>query len=464
MSERLSQLAAIVEGRLIGDDAEFAGVSTDTRSLRPGELFLALRGERFDGQAFVRRAAALGAAAVVVEREQDVPLPQVVVSDTLAALQRYAAAWRLRFQCPVVAVTGSNGKTTVKEMLAAILANTGPVLVTRGNLNNHIGVPLTLLRLSEEHAHAVIEMGASNPGEIALLTRLVRPNVGAITNAGPAHLEGFGSIEGVARAKGELFADLAADGVAVINADDRHAPLWHELAGDRRKVTFGLDKDADVRARAVEAEGSRTRFTLTTPLGEATVELPLAGRHNVMNALAAAAATTALGLDPARIAAGLAAAAPVAGRLQSRPAAVAGVRLIDDSYNANPASLAAAVEWVVAQPGEAWLALGDMAELGSDAEAAHAEAGRAARAAGIERLFAVGPLSRAAVDAFGAGARHFEDQEELIAALHEALVPGVNLLVKGSRSARMDRVAHALLADDDNNGNGEGNEGRAATC
>jgi UDP-N-acetylmuramoyl-tripeptide--D-alanyl-D-alanine ligase len=453
---RLAEFAAIVDGRLIGSDAGFAGVSTDTRGLRPGELFVALRGERFDGHEFVRRAAALGAAGAVVGNEGDVALPQVVVGDTLTALQRYAAAWRLRFRIPVIGVTGSNGKTTVKEMLAAILGGAGPVLVTHGNLNNHVGVPLTLLRLHDEHRHAVIEMGASHPGEIALLTRLARPDVGVITNAGPAHLEGFGSIEDVARAKGELFADLAADGVAVINTEDRYAPLWRELAGDRRQVTFGLESQADVRARGIEADGERTRFTLVTPDGEMPVELPLAGRHNVLNALAAAAAAGALGLDVRRIGIGLTAAAPVAGRLQLRVSDIPGVRLIDDSYNANPASLAAAVDWLTAQPGDAWLVLGDMAELGAGAAAAHAEAGRAARAAGVVRLFALGPLARAAADAFGHGAAHFDDRDALIAALRRELSSGVNLLVKGSRSARMDRVAHALFAGDGG--------GRAASC
>lgn len=456
MNARLAQLASVVEGRLQGGDATFTGVSTDTRGLAPGDLYVALRGERFDGHEFVARAASLGAAGALVERPQDVALPQIVVGDTLAALQRYAAAWRLRFRGPVIGVTGSNGKTTVKEMIAAILRGVGPVLVTRGNLNNHIGVPLTLLRIDDEHAHAVIEMGASGPGEIALLTRLARPNVGVITNAGPAHLEGFGSLDGVARAKGELFADLAADGVAVINADDPRSPVWYELAGDRRRVTFGLEAGADVRARAIESDGGVTRFMLITPAGEAAVELPLAGRHNVLNALAAAAVATALELDPARIAAGLTGVAGVAGRLQSRPASVPGVSLIDDSYNANPASLAAAVSWLVAQSGDAWVALGDMAELGDGAEAAHAEAGRAARAAGVTRLFAVGPLSRHAVEEFGDGATHYDDQESLIAALREALTPGVNLLVKGSRSARMDRVAQAFAAGEDG--------GRDAPC
>ncbi|MEQ8800204.1 MAG: UDP-N-acetylmuramoyl-tripeptide--D-alanyl-D-alanine ligase, partial [Salinisphaeraceae bacterium] len=320
MKLRLSEVATLVNGRLVGDDAWVEGVSTDTRRLAPGCLFVALRGEHHDGHEFVRRAATLAAGAALVAREVDGGPSQILVGDTLAALQRLAAAWRLRSNAPVLAVTGSNGKTTVKTMLAAILGQSGRVLATRGNLNNHIGVPLTLLELSAEHDFAVVEMGANHPGEIALLTRLARPNVGLITNAGDAHLEGFGSREGVARAKGELFADLAADGIAVINADDAYADLWGELAGDRRQLRFGLRGKTEVRAHDVTTEANGMRFVLTAPDGEAAVTLPLAGRHNVANALAAAAAAAAVGTPVAAIAAGLAAVPPVAGRLPARSA------------------------------------------------------------------------------------------------------------------------------------------------
>lgn len=438
-----SEIAALVGGRLVGNDTAVQGVGTDTRSLASSALFVALRGERFDGHEFVRRAASLGAVAALVDRQADVPLAQIVVADTLTALQRLAAAWRLRCPARVFAVTGSNGKTTVKEMLSAILRQGASALATRGNLNNHIGVPLTLLELESSHDYAVIELGANHPGEIALLTRLVRPNAGVITNAADAHLQGFGSREGVARAKGELFADLAADGNAVINADDHFAPLWAELAGDRRQVTFGMAHDADVRARAIEYDGALTRFRLVTPDGEAAVELPLAGRHNVANALAAAAASWSMNLPLPAIAAGLGETAPVAGRLQRR-ITKSGAVLIDDSYNANPSSLAAALEVLVAEGECGWLVLGDMGELGEGAEAAHAEAGRAARKAGVGRLFAVGELSAAAVHAFGEGARHFPDRDALIAALLEDLCPGVTLLVKGSRAAAMEQVVAAL--------------------
>lgn len=447
MKLHAAEIAVLVGGRLVGDDTAVQGVGTDTRSLDTGALFVALRGDHFDGHEFVRRAASLGAAAALVDQESDVALPQIVVDDTMAALQRFAAAWRLRCSAQVFAVTGSNGKTTVKEMLASILRQSASVLATRGNLNNHIGVPLTLLELEATHDYAVIELGANHPGEIALLTRLVRPHAGVITNAADAHLEGFGSREGVARAKGELFADLAADGNAVINADDSFASLWAELAGDRRQVTFGFGRGAAVRARALEYDGALTRFRLVTPDGEAAVELPLAGRHNVANALAAAAVCWSMNVPVPTIAAGLGDVTTVAGRLQRRKTA-AGATLIDDSYNANPSSLAAALQVLASEGGRGWLVLGDMGELGEDAEAAHAEAGRQARQAGVDRLFAVGALSAAAAKAFGAGGQHFIERDALIAALAQDLAEGVTVLVKGSRAAAMEQVVTALLPNE----------------
>ncbi|MDT0618083.1 UDP-N-acetylmuramoyl-tripeptide--D-alanyl-D-alanine ligase [Salinisphaera sp. P385] len=447
MKLRLSEVATLVNGRLVGEDAWVEGVSTDTRRLAPRCLFVALRGEHHDGHEFVRRAATLAAGAALVAREVDGGPAQIVVGDTLAALQRLAAAWRLRSNAPVLAVTGSNGKTTVKTMLAAILGQSGRVLATRGNLNNHIGVPLTLLELGAEHDFAVVEMGANHPGEIALLTRLARPNVGLITNAGDAHLEGFGSREGVARAKGELFADLAADGIAVINADDAYADLWGELAGDRRQLRFGLRGKTEVRAHDVATEANGMRFVLTAPDGEAAVTLPLAGRHNVANALAAAAAAAAVGTPVAAIAAGLAAVPPVAGRLRAR-SATGGATLIDDSYNANPDSLAAAIEVLTAGTGQAWLVLGDMAELGDATDKRHAEAGRLARKAGVRRLFTIGRHSALAAGTFGDGARHYEEREALVRDVADGLSADVTVLVKGSRSAGMEQVVEALICND----------------
>lgn len=443
MKLRASEIAAIVDGRLVGEDVFVEGIGTDTRELPANSLFIALRGERFDGHEFVRRAASLGAAAALTDHQSETPFPQIVVADTLAAMQRFAAAWRMRSRAQVFAVTGSNGKTTVKEMLAGILRQGGCVLATRGNLNNHIGVPLMLLELEESHDYAVMELGANHAGEIATLTRLVRPNAGLITNAADAHLEGFGSREGVARAKGELFADLAADGSAVINADDDYAPLWTELAGDRHQVTFGLDANADVVARDIEYDGAVTRFRLITPDDQASVVLPLSGRHNVVNALASAAACWGMNVPLANIVTGLEHSVPVDGRLQ-RVAAASGATLVDDTYNANPSSLAAALDVLAGEGGRCWLVLGDMGELGDDAEAAHAEAGRQARAAGVERLFALGTLSASAVQAFGQGGQHFTDRESLINCLQRELGSATTVLLKGSRSAAMDKVVAAL--------------------
>jgi UDP-N-acetylmuramoyl-tripeptide--D-alanyl-D-alanine ligase len=341
-----------------------------------------------------------------------------------------------------VGVTGSNGKTTVKEMLALILGRQGPVLVTQGNLNNDIGLPLTLMALGAEHQHGVVEMGANHPGEIARLAHIAVPQVGVITQCAPAHLEGFGSVEGVARAKGELFQGLPENGTAVINADDAHAGLWHELAGSRRRLTFGLDRDADVTG-SWTFEGRGYDVRLRTPNGEASLRLPLLGRHNVLNALAAAAAALALGLSLDPVVAGLERMRPVAGRLQPKRGPL-GSRIVDDTYNANPGSLAAALSALEGIDGRRWLAFGDMAELGADAAEFHRQAGDMARGAGVERLYALGPLSRLTVDAFGVGGYHFAGHEALTSTIREGLGPDVTILVKGSRSMHMERVVQAL--------------------
>jgi UDP-N-acetylmuramoyl-tripeptide--D-alanyl-D-alanine ligase len=447
--DRLAHLAQVVGGRLAGADAGFTGVSQDTRKLRAGELYVALSGARFDGHAFVGQAARLGAAGALVERALEEPLAQVVVPDALKALQDYAAHWRGRFGIPVIGVTGSNGKTTTKEMLSAILAQRGPVLATAGNLNNHIGVPLTLLQLRAGHQTAVIEMGANHAGEIAALTGLARPGIGVVTQAGLAHIEGFGSREGIARGKGELFAGLAAEGLAVINADDAYASLWRQQAGHCQQLSFGLEQAADVTARGVREtvgrDSGHVGFELTTPQGKAAVRLPMLGRHNVMNALAAAGCALGAGFTLDEIARGLGAMRGVAGRLLRRPARK-GAQLIDDTYNANPTSLAAALEVMAQLPGRRWLVLGDMGELGEESRKWHREAGEWARARGIERLFAIGPLSREAVGAFGAEALHFETHARLAAALLDDLDADVTILVKGSRSMHMEEVVQALLA------------------
>ncbi|TXH04439.1 MAG: UDP-N-acetylmuramoyl-tripeptide--D-alanyl-D-alanine ligase [Nevskiaceae bacterium] len=450
MMETLYAAAQRIGARLIGDNAGFARVVTDTRQLAAGDLFVALKGENFDGHDFVAQAGARGAVGALVSRVVDCALPQIVADDTLTALQRYAASWRNDFDLPVVAVTGSNGKTTTKQLLSAVFAARGPVLATQGNLNNHIGVPLTLLSLRREHRTAVIEMGANHLGEIALLTQLARPDVGVITQAGDAHLEGFGSREGVARGKGELFAGLSAGGVAVINADDVYAPLWRELAASASIISFGFGEHADVRAVHAQPDPAEAptgmRFELRAPEGRQTVTLPLPGRHNVGNALAAAACGVALGMDLRDIAAGLARVQAPQGRLNWK-ATPEGARLLDDSYNANPTSLRAGMELLAGLGGERILALGGMAELGADAPRLHREAGEAAKALGIDRLYALGPLAAEAAQGFGAGGQAFDDADALAAALRPQLNKNVVLLVKGSRSSRMERVVAALTGD-----------------
>lgn len=438
----LGTLARTVSGALLGGDAAIDGVSTDTRTLRGGQLFVAIVGPNFDGHDFVESAAAAGAAGALVSRELPVDIPQVVVDDTRAALGRYASAWRLQFEVPVVGVTGSNGKTTVKEMTAAILRERGCVLATRGNLNNDIGLPLTLLGMATRHRAAVIEMGASRGGEIAALTEITRPGVGVVTNAGPAHLEGFGDLEGVARAKGELYAGLPADGHAVINADDAFAPLWTDLAQHCKRVSFGIGTDCDYTAHDLEV-APVARFKLVAPGGERDITLPVPGRHNVINALAATATAVAAGANLDDAVAGLTKFSTVNGRLRLT-AAQRGAQVIDDSYNANPASLDAAMDVLAAQPGRRWLVLGDMLELGNEAHELHARAGEKARVLGIERVFALGPMAAVAAEAFGDGAESFVDHEALAARVATDLAADVIVLVKGSRGMRMERVVMAL--------------------
>ncbi len=441
----LTAAARVLDGTLAGRDTEFSGVSTDTRTLARGDLFVALTGPRFDGHAFVAEAAARGAVGALVARAVDAGVPTVQVTDTRLALGRLAAHWRTQFAIPVIAVTGSNGKTTVKNMIAAIMAETGPGLATQGNLNNDVGVPLTLLRLRERDRYAVIEMGMNHPGEIDYLTHLTRPTIALINNAAAAHLAGLGSVEAVARAKGEIYAGLGDDGVAIVNADDDYAALWRELAGRRRIISFGLDKPADVSAEyTLGADGSTIH--LHTPQGGISMRLPLLGRHNVMNALAAGSAALAGGASLADIQAGLEKLKAVSGRLEVKSGAN-GARVLDDTYNANPGSLAAGVEVLKAAAGERVLVLGDMGELGEAAPDIHRRVGALAARLGIERLYAVGELTREAVAAFGANARHFESQEALIDDLRRAMHADMTVLVKGSRSSRMERVVAGIIDD-----------------
>jgi UDP-N-acetylmuramoyl-tripeptide--D-alanyl-D-alanine ligase len=443
----LADLARCGSGRLVGEDRAFDAISTDSRTLPSGALFAALRGDRFDGHEFATAAAERGACGLLVERALPISLPQVIVADTLAALTACARAQRRRFRGPVVAVTGSNGKTTTKEMAGAILCRKGPCLVTKGNLNNHIGVPLTLLGLREEQQCAVIEMGANHRGEIAHLASIAEPTIGLVTNAGAAHLEGFETLEGVAAGKGELFAALPPAGVAVVNADDRYASLWRATAAGRRVLTFGIEAPADFAARQIvasmEVGEPCQEFQLVTPIGTERVRLELAGLHNLRNALGAAAAAHAAGAGLEDIVAGLAAVKPVKGRLELKPA-INGALLVDDSYNANPGSLKAGLDAFRAFRGARWLVLGDMMELGPAADALHAEIGRYARESGVRRLLAFGPKSKFAADAFGPGGEWFENIDDLISEVRQSVTAGVAVLVKGSRANRLERVSAAL--------------------
>ena len=453
---RLSEAARVLHGTLSGADVEFTGVSTDSRAVEPGQLFVALRGERFDAHEFVAEAQANGAVAAMVSRDCAGDLPLLRVADTRQGLGRIAEAWRQRYQIPVVAVTGSNGKTTVKEMISAALAQTGPVLSTRGNLNNDIGVPLTLARLRPEHRFAVIEMGANHPGEIAYLTDLTHPQVAVVNNAGPAHLEGFGSLEGVAKAKGELFAGLNASGTAVINADDVFADTWYRLARHAQIVRFGLGPEADVTADW-QPQDSGSRVLVHTPVGSAELLLPLPGRHNVLNALAAIAAALACEVSLASVCEGLESLQPVAGRLQMRVGA-GGLQVLDDTYNANPGSLGSALAVLAGQAGGKWLVLGDMLELGAEGEVLHRQAGRLARGAGVDGLYALGTLARHAADEFGDGGQHFDDWQDLVRAVRrDGRAPGT-VLVKGSRGMHLERVVEALV--DEQHRAAEGNGGQ----
>ena len=441
---RLSTLAADCGGRMVGPDREITRVHTDTRSIATGDLFVALRGERFDGNAFAAQALEAGAVAALVEREDALPVGAsgIVVDDSRHALGQIARAHRHRINPRLLAVTGSNGKTTVKEMLAAILRGVhgdAAVLATEGNLNNDIGLPLTLLRLEPAHRFAVCEMGMNHAGEIAWLCEVAEPDIALINNAGTAHLENLGSLEGIARAKGEIVLGLRETGIAVLPQTDRWLHLWQQFAGNRQTLRFGLDPAAEVAGDAA-GEGA---VTLRHGDTVTTCRLAVPGLHNAHNACAAIAAAIAAGVPLADAAAALDGFGGSKGRLQLKRAAN-GATLIDDTYNANPDSAKAAIAVLAAAPQPRILVLGDMGELGPDAPTLHREVGEAARAAGLERLLATGELSRETVAGFGAGGEHFASHAALIDALRGRLAPDVTVLVKGSRFMRMEQVIEAL--------------------
>ncbi len=441
----LSEASQALSANYIGDDVLLNGVSTDTRSLSGGELFIALRGPNFDGHQFSAQAIDKGVAAMMVDHEIDLAIPQLIVDDTRLAMGQLARVWREKFTIPVLAVTGSNGKTTVKEMLASILSGLGEVHATKGNLNNDIGVPLTLFKLGEQHMSAVIEMGANHAGEIACLVGIAKPDVAMITNAASAHLEGFGSLEGVARAKGEIYAGLSTDGIAIVNADDRFVSLWRELINSQKKIEFGLNAVCDVCAEFKPGVYNNETLIKTSE-GEIKVSLPLLGRHNVMNALAATAAALAVNVPLDIIKQGLENMQPVPGRLQLKPG-LHESRIIDDTYNANPASVKAAIDVLQGFSGDHFLVLGDMSELGSGEEALHRQVGQDAREQGVNRLYTLGELAKHAASEFGEHAYSFKAHDSLVAALIKDLHKDTTLLVKGSRRMHMERVVEALTIE-----------------
>ncbi len=455
MKLSLAKLAALFANDLpVAEQAKyqnqyFQGISTDTRTLQPGQLFIALEGENYDGHLFVEEAQKKGAVAAVVKRKSAASLPQILVSDTVQALGALAHYWRKQFNLPAIGLTGSNGKTTLKNMIASILRaacdnQPDSVLSTEGNLNNHIGVPLMLSRLQTSHRYAVIEMGMNHFGEISYLTQMVCPTVAIITNACPAHLQGVSDLAGVARAKGEIFSGLSQTGAAILNREDTYYSYWKGLIGQRLCLTFGLNAPADIYAiMHASTDSLKQAVTLVRPGERIDVALPLLGQHNVMNALAATAACTALHIDAQAIKAGLENVEPAKGRLQLH-AFARDIRLIDDTYNANPASLTAAVKVLAKFAGNKILILGDMRELGDSSSDLHASMGETIRQAGIDQLFTYGDLSEHISKNFGENAYHFRDQKVLVDTLRKQLRPNSTLLIKGSRYMKMENVVAAL--------------------
>jgi len=456
ISLSISESARLINGTISGKDVSFSSVSTDSRNLQRGQLFVALSGPNFDGHNYLPQVQHDGAAAAMVQRVIDTDLPCLLVQDTLKGLGALASVWRDRGKAMVAAITGSNGKTTVKEMLASIMERKGAVLATQGNLNNEIGLPLTLLRLQDEE-YAVVEMGANHLGEIDALTKIARPDVALITNAGRAHLEGFGSVEGVAKAKGEIINGLSEDGTFVLNADDAWSSYWREQAGSREIVSFGFDQSADVSVSIDgvipewREDGFYNCFQVNTPKGELDVELALAGAHNCRNALAAIAVAGVMGADKDAIRDGLKSVRPVKGRLCPLNGAD-GVRIIDDSYNANPDSVSAAIDVLTGMGGEAqrrFLVLGELAEVGEDIDVVYKQLGEKAKELGVDRIYAVGAAS-AVSTSFGQGGHGFAKKEQLLEQLKNELRSGDMVLIKGSRSAGMESVVAGLSQGEGN--------------
>ena len=448
ISFAMSEICGRLNARHLGDDVQFSTVSTDSRRINPGDLFVALKGPKFDGHDYLTQVFEQGAVGAMVSQDTAVDMPRLLVHDTRVGLGRLASLWRQASDVPVVAITGSNGKTTVKEMVAAILSTKGDVLATQGNLNNDIGLPLTLLRLQEQD-YAVVEMGANHVGEIDYLSRLAEPDVVLINNAGRAHLEGFGSVEQVAHAKGEIVNGLKADGCFIYNLDDPMSAIWKELAGEKRVVTFGTSDQSDVRLIADSGcfnwtvNGFENVFTVTADGQSVELSIALGGAHNRMNATAATAIALQLGVSMEQVQQGLATLSPVAGRLQFK-AGANGISLVDDSYNANPESVTAAIEVLASASARRCLVLGPLAELGEGADQFYQELGSTANACGVDRIYTYGAANRAA-EAFGEEGFGFADKESLIAAIKTELKQGDVVLIKGSRSAGMEQVVSVLM-------------------
>lgn len=445
----LQTIAGEIDGQLSHGDCQFDRICTDTRTLQPGDVFVALRGPRFDAHDFLDEAVRKHASALIVEKCDDsIQLPQLVVKDTTWALGQIARINREQFRGPVIGITGSCGKTTVKTLVHNILALCGNVLATRGSLNNHIGVPLTLFELNREHEFAVIEMGASAPGEIAYLAQLVKPDVALVTNALLAHVAGFGSLRGVAEAKGEIYQSLKPDAVAIVNADDPQINIWLDQTGKRNTVHFSIQgKSAEFTASEIDERVDGTvAFALSMPDARFPVHLQLLGKQNVANALAAAACAYSVGATAEHIRQGLEQSCAVSGRMQAH-SGINNSIVIDDSYNANPDSVKAAVDSLVRWQGKTVLVLGDLGELGQDEQQLHEQLGSYARSAGVSCLLATGTLTPLACAAFGNGAEHFEDHAGIVSRLQELLDADTVVLVKGSRAARMEQVVNAIVVD-----------------
>ena len=446
---KLSILAGNTQGKLLGPDVNYTGLSIDSRSIKPHELFIAIRGEKFDGHNFIELAKQRGAAGAVVDHVIETDLPLVVVQDTPKSLGELAKQHRREFSIPIIALTGSCGKTTTKEMVRSILAEVGPVLTNFKNFNNDIGLPLTLLNLTTQHCYAVIEMGANHAGEIEYLTHITQPNVALITNIGPAHLQGFGSIAGVAQAKAEIFSGLVKNGVAIINADDKFADTLRKKCVPFRVVRFGLSDATDFFATNIQMDvDGKASFLLHFPNGkEMMISLSLPGQHHVLNALAAAAAASQVGIELSFIKSGLEKMQPVPGRVIVSKTKI-GATLIDDSYNANPSSVAVALKLLAHYSGQRIFVMGDMGELGQNAVDYHRQIGQIAKELNIDDVYTCGDLSKETAKAFGANAKHYPNHQELILALKPRLQENVTILIKGSRSAQMEKVAAALMDTD----------------